>query len=135
MLPIFRDDVDLDAASRRFRGACRRLDDDFLEGVGVVLEATAAEHPRIHAAEVIGHVVGALTVDAEKCAVASHAADIVERRGVGSAVGADDQRDELRGTPAGRDRIEDLARERLLLLDVLRVHHRGFPRDRDRLLE
>jgi len=59
----------------------------------------------------------------------------MEGRGIRSTVGTDDERDELRGSSAGRDRIKDLARERLLLLDILRVDHRGFPCDRHRLLE
>ena len=65
-------------AAARFRGPRGCLDDDFFESVGVVLEATAAEHSRIHAAEVIGHVVGALAVHPEERAVTSDAADVVE---------------------------------------------------------
>src|SRR2546427_6557320 len=66
---LFRSDVDLDAARRRFSRAGGRLDDDFLEGVSVVLEATAAEHSRVHAGKIEGHVVRALAVDPEKPAV------------------------------------------------------------------
>ena len=62
-------------------------------------------------------------------------ADIVKRRRIGSAVGPHDERDELRGTSAGRDLIEQIAREGLLLLDVRDVHHGSLPRNSDRLLD
>src|SRR2546427_10970011 len=79
---LFRSDVDLDAARRRFSRAGGRLDDDFLEGVRVVLEATAAEHSRVHAGKIGGHVVRALGVDTERPAVGSSTADSMEVCGV-----------------------------------------------------
>ena len=128
---VLRHDVDLHAAGCRFSGAGRRLDDDFLKGVSVILKAAAAEHSRIHAGNVVGHIVRALAVDAEKASVTSHSADIVKVRA--SRVGPHDERQQLGRTSARRDRVQRLACDRRLLLDVLDVHDRRRSRDRDRL--
>ena len=88
--------------------------------MGVILEATAAKHSAIHTGKVVGHIVGALIVDPEKPAVASDAADIVEVRA--SGISRRDERNQLSGTSAGRERIQRDARDGDLLLGILGVH-------------
>src|SRR5262249_41743109 len=71
-------DVDLDSTGRRLGGTGSRLDDDLLECVCVILEPAAAGHSVIHAGNVVSHIVGPLAMNAEKAAVTSDSADIVE---------------------------------------------------------
>ena len=101
--------------------------------MSVILEATTAEHSRVHAGKVVGHIVRALAVDPEKAAVTPHAADIVKIRA--SGIGSHDQRHQLGRTSAGRERIQHRARESDLLLYILDIHHWRCPRDRHGLFD
>ena len=62
------------------------------------------------------------------------AADIL-RRGASVIYGPRDKRDIFVHRSISRERLDDLPREHFLLIDILSVHNRRSPGDRDRLLE
>ncbi len=128
--------VDLNPAALGLSGTCR-LHRGFGDRRGIHaarLVAAREELVVVHAVTKHDHVGRMAAVDTERLGIlAPDAADVAVGGGLRRRR---DHRHEGRGIAGEGNRIADLARDHLLgLRRGMDIHHRGFPRHRDRLCE